>query len=252
VHKLNIGRLEYYAGSQELVFPIELLDSHKTLEELSIVSSDLSQLPGNFVPILRTLKLKTLDLESNGIGSAEPFVDLPMVERIDLFSNRIEELPANSFSGCPKLTHLSLQANPISTFRGDEFDQLTVLKELDLKFTVWTSLAPNTFHALTSLEKLDMKYSFGGSSFIVEKELFMNLRNLEVLDLFYGKIHAIHPEAFDNLGKLTILDMRTNRCMSKDFTVQPNGTLDLEIVKGELKTCFDNYRTGAQWTGEWK
>jgi hypothetical protein len=81
-----------------------------------------------------------------------------------------------------------------------------------------------------------MKYSFGGSSFIVEKELFMHLTNLKVLDLFYGKIHAIHPEAFDNLEKLTSLVMSANRCTSEDFTVQPNGTLDWEIVKGELET----------------
>jgi Leucine-rich repeat (LRR) protein len=110
-HKLNIKRLEYNLyrqSSHAFTFPIESLKSHKTLEELLIYTADLSQLPEDFFATLRTLKLKTLVLTWNMITSAEAFVDLPNVERIDLSVNDIKELPANSFSGCPKLTHLIL------------------------------------------------------------------------------------------------------------------------------------------------
>ncbi len=75
----------------------------------------MSQFTEDFGPILGTLKLKKLELEWNRIKSVEPFVDLSNVEEIVLSFNGIEQLPANSFSGCPKLTYLSLLVNPISS-----------------------------------------------------------------------------------------------------------------------------------------
>jgi Leucine-rich repeat (LRR) protein len=245
-HKLNIKILEYrlyHQSSHAFTFPIELLKSHKTLEELVINSADMSQLPEDFFATLRTLKLKTLELVGNMITSAEHFVNLPNVERIDLQSNRIEDLPANSFSGCPKLTHLILGLNPISSLRGDEFNLLSGLKELNLFRTQLTSIAPNTFHPIKSVERLSMYESFKGDEFVIEKELFKNSTNLRRLDLNNNNIIAIHPESFDNLKRLSLLILRSNKCVDRGFDawLHKNETLDIAMVKNELQTCFENY-----------
>ncbi len=236
-HKLNIKRLEYrlFPETYAFAFPIESIKSHETLEELIVDGANMSQLPENFGSILRTLKLKTLILRDSKITSAEPFVDLPIVERIDLSVNDIEELPANSFSGCPKLTYLSLLFNPISSFRGDEFNLLSGLNLLDLYNTQLTSIAPNTFHQLKSLEWLNMNRFFKGDEFVIEKELFMHSTNLRGLNLINNNITAIHPESFDNLKRLIDLQLRLNKCVDRDFRTET-----LNMTK-ELQTCFENY-----------
>jgi Leucine-rich repeat (LRR) protein len=247
-HKLNIKRLECDLMPELMselyatyTFPIELIKSHETLEELFLQQAILSQLPENFVPTLRSLKLKTLELRYSEITSAEPFVDLPHVERIYLFGNEIKELPTNSFSGCPKLTHLSLSQNPISSLRGDEFNMLTGLKELNIYGTKLTSIAPNTLHPLKLLEVLDMGSSFEGDEFVIEKELLMHSSNLRELNLSGNNITAIHPESFDNLKRLTSLNLWRNKCVNKWFRAQQNETLDMAMVKKELQECFENY-----------
>ncbi len=240
-HKLYIKRLEYDLQYRQrpFTFPIGFLKSHETLEELVILWADLSQFPDDFVPILRTLKLKTLELKGNRISSAEPFVDLPNVEEINLWGNHIKELPANSFRGCPKLTHLDLGYNPISSFRGDEFNLLSGLKELDLYYTKLTRIAPNTFCPLKSLEVLYMQSSFKGDEFVIENELFMHSVNLRRLYLENNNITAIHRESFDNLKQLTSLYLQNNKCVDRDFYAAQNETL--AMVKKELQTCFDSY-----------
>jgi Leucine-rich repeat (LRR) protein len=236
-HKLRIKRLEYKIGG----FPIELIKSHETLEELSISFTRIGRLSEDFFAILRTLKLRTLDLYGNEIAIVESVVDLPNVERIYLFGNEIKELPANSFSGCPRLTYLNIGRNPISSLRGNEFNMLSGLKELYLDELQLTSIAPNTFHPLKSLVVLDMRLSFKGDMVNIEKELFMKSANLKWLLLSNNKIHAIHPESFDNLKGLNRIDLRSNKCVDKSFWAQQNETLDMNIVKASLKTCFENY-----------
>jgi Leucine-rich repeat (LRR) protein len=218
-HKLDIKKFEYnlFYRQHALPFPIELIKGHKILEELYISLTHVDLPLEDFIVILRTLKLRIVELLGNRITSAEPFVDLPTVEQIDLRSNNIRGLPANSFSGCPKLTYLNLADNPLSTLKGNEFKLLTGLKELLLSYTDLTSIAPNIFHPLKSLEKLKMLASFIGDQFIIEKELFMHSRNLTYLDLWYFKITAIHPEAFDNLKSINRLHLWGNKCVDREF-----------------------------------
>jgi hypothetical protein len=240
-HELNIKRLEYEGDFQRtFAFPIGLLESQETLEELFIYSADFSLVPGDLGAILGTLKLKTLGLVDAGIPTAEPFVDLLNIERIDLSSNRIEELPDNSFKGCPKLTHLNLAYNPIASLGDNSFNLLSGLKELDLTDTQLTSIAPNIFHPLITLEVLNMFSSFAGDELIIKKELFMHSTNLKELDLFGNKITAIHPESFDNLKRLSRLSLRANKCVDREFFVPQNEILDMEMVKRELGACFRN------------
>ncbi len=240
-HKLNIKRLEYVFGSRSNTFTIELLKSHETLEEVFLQRTDLRRFPDDFVPILRTFKLKAIDLVDNRITSVKPFVDLPNVERIDLWNNEIKELPANSFSGCPKLTYLRLGLNPISSLGGNEFNLLSELKNLVLSYTHLTSIAPNIFHPLKSLERLDMRSSFKGDELVIEKELLTHSKNLKYLFLNDNNIIAIHPESFDNLKRLNTLYLELNKCVDGLFYTSQNKTLDMARVKNKLQTCFENY-----------
>jgi Leucine-rich repeat (LRR) protein len=131
---LNIKRLTYNAYSaRDLKFPIESLNSQETIEELRITYTDLSEIPENFGPTLRSMKkLKIISLNYDLIGSVEAFVDLPNVESINLENNQIEELPANAFKGCPRLTFLWLSSNNIRAIHPTAFDGLNNLESLGL------------------------------------------------------------------------------------------------------------------------
>jgi Leucine-rich repeat (LRR) protein len=163
--KLSILKLNSIDLSQDELkdhtFPIESLNSHQFLEELLIESSNMEQLPENFVPTLRSLsKLRVLTLPLNLITSVEAFTDLPNVEWLLLNNNKIEEIPTDAFKGCPRLSKLHLDNNPIKELRGDEFDQLTGLVELDLAGTKITNIEPTTFQKLTALETLNLSSSY--------------------------------------------------------------------------------------------
>jgi Leucine-rich repeat (LRR) protein len=251
---LKIKTLEYYGsprsrirmsnGSHEHIFPIESLNSQETIEGLTIIDTNLSQIPETLGPTLRSMKqLKGFSFFDNLIGSVEAFVDLPKVESINLSKNNIKELPANAFKGCPRLTSLTLSLNPIKVLRGDEFNQLSGLKELSLWNTKLASIGPTTFHPLTSLEQLYIGKSFTGENHVISKELFMNSTNLKLLDLSLNQIEAIHPEAFSNLHKLTRLDLERNKCV--DF-FSFGKVLNMTLVKEKLKDCFKNFTNQKQ------
>ncbi len=241
---LKIKRLDYEGNpSHELNFPIEFLNLHGTIEELTIMNTNLSQIPENFVPTLRSMKqLKRFSLPYNSIRSVEAFVDLPNIELIALSRNNIQELPADAFKGCPRLTALFLKHNPIKALRGDEFNQLGGMKILSLWFSNLVSIAPTTFHPLTSLEQLSLGYAFPGQNHVISKELFMNSKNLKELDLIYNNIGKIHPEAFNNLHSLTSLELKGNRCVDENFSSPAGEVLNMTLVKEKLNDCFENFR----------
>jgi Leucine-rich repeat (LRR) protein len=238
---LNIKRLFYGGIDKDHTFPIKSLKSQETIEELAIIGLNLSQLPANFGPILRSMKkLRKIEFSENSIRSVEAFVDLPNVEWINLTNNKIVELPYNAFKGCPRLAFLYLESNPIKALRGDEFNQLSGLKELILTNTKLTSIPPTTFHPLRSLESLELSGAFTGTNNIISKELFMSSTNLIALGLAGNNIHAIHPEAFANQQKLIYLDLRGNICVGILFR-NSEKLIDMTRVREKLKTCFENF-----------
>jgi Leucine-rich repeat (LRR) protein len=235
---LNIKKL-MFNGKLSNSFPIESLNSQKTIEELVISGADLSQHLDTLGPTLRSMKkLRTIEFRENSIRSVEAFVDLPNVEKIDLRGNKMEELPANAFKGCPRLSKLTL-GSTIDKLRGDEFNQLSGLKELAVSTRKSTTIASTIFHPLRSLESLEL--AFTGHDNIISKELFMYSTNLRSLKLFWNKILAIHPEAFDNLYKLTLLDLDGNDCVDEKFEAPEGKILDMTLVKLALKKCFKNF-----------
>jgi Leucine-rich repeat (LRR) protein len=222
-------------------FPVELLRSHETLQDLFMNWGNWSQLPDNFGPILGSMKrLRRISFSNNLIRSVEAFVDLPTVEQIELPYNQIEKLPANAFKGCPRLNALSLSSNPISSFRGDEFNQLSGLGHLNLHATQLKTIAPTTFHPLVNLQYLTVR-SKPLKINTITKELFLHSINLTYLDLSFNQIEAIHQSAFDNLQRLGTLNLKENKCVNEKFEVPFNKVLDLELVKEKLKICFDNF-----------
>jgi Leucine-rich repeat (LRR) protein len=240
---LNIRTMRYHGNyKREHNFPFESLKSHKTIEELHIENTNMSQIPGSFAPILRSMKrLKIIYLRENLITSVEAFIDLPNVEAIQLWANKIEEIPADAFKGCPRLSLLQLSQNPIKILRGHEFDQLTGLQELFLWQTELTSIAESTFHPLRSLEWLVLSDSFAGKTNVIGKELFMNSTNLSKLDIDRNHIDAIHPDAFNNLHNLTALSLMENKCFDGMFRARKDEVLNMTLVEEKLQTCFENF-----------
>jgi Leucine-rich repeat (LRR) protein len=196
-------------------FPFELLRSHPSLGSLQLGFVNMSQIPENFLPILRTWKnLTDLDLSHNLIETVEPFVDLPNLQWLVLWNNNIREIPANAFKGCPKVTTLYLSENPISSLPSDAFNQLSELRELSLSRIQLKRLEANTFQATPQLS-------------------YLYLHN--------NQIDAIHPNVFDHLKHLISLQLRNNTCVNEDFEAPENEVLDIQLVKEKLRVCFENF-----------
>jgi leucine-rich repeat-containing G protein-coupled receptor 6 len=131
--RLNIRKLWYNTENREHIFPIESLNSQETIEDLRIKGAKLSLQSENLGPTLRSMKqLTIIYLNRNSIGSVEAFVDLPNVEKIDLYKNKIELLPANAFKGCPRLSELELSFNNIKAIHPEAFNSLHTLSSLGL------------------------------------------------------------------------------------------------------------------------
>ncbi len=239
---LKIKKLHFFGKNKGHTFPIESLNSQETIEELTIMQTNLSPGPETLGSILRSIKqLKIIDLDDNLIRSVEAFVYLPNVERVFLAGNEIEKLPANAFKGCPRLIFLQLSHNPIKALRGDEFVQLSGLKELYLSGTKLASIPQTTFHPLRALKMLVLASIFTGSNNIINKELFLYSTNLKKLALSGNNIQAIDPAAFANLHSLTFLDLRFNKCVHRRFKDPENEFIDMTLVKEKLQTCFGNF-----------
>ena len=154
--------------------------------------------------------LQTLDLSGNNLSPSSLldnaiFSPLSGLRELNLFSNVLNNIPANVFSSLNALTELNLSGNRISLNNATQeaFVGLSSLTTLNLSNNILTTIPDNVFSPLIELTTLNLS---GNSISIFPDETFSPLTNLTILDISSTiSLIELSPTAFSTLSNLQTL-----------------------------------------------
>ncbi|XP_065313490.1 insulin-like growth factor-binding protein complex acid labile subunit isoform X2 [Gordionus sp. m RMFG-2023] len=178
------------------------------LRELSFNNSGIDTIEsGAFMQMSNSLK--SLSLKGNQISTLpESISNLPKLTHLDLSSNTIFDINANSFYGLNSLEHLILSYNIVKNIKSNVLADSKWLKFIDLKANLLTQIPEFFFQTFRNLNTLDLSKNFINE--IAELTFYQNDK-LEKLDLSNNNLKIIHSTSFKSLGKsLTYLDLSHN------------------------------------------
>ena len=165
----------------------------------------------------------------------DTFVNLPILEVLDLSHNNLVSIKNGAFNAIPRLKKLLLHHNRLSSYKGDFFANMendTDLHTLDLSYNELTYLYPESFihhPQLTFVDFSNNKFSFFPTQFIrglvylkqlnlnhnlikvIDEEDFANLRMLQDLDLSYNEVADVKETAFQNSSQLQRINLSHNK-----------------------------------------
>ena len=174
--------------------------------------------------------INTVNFSHNALEELknETFMDMLLLETLDLSSNQIKLIENDTFTPIAKhLTNLYLDHNKLVhlynlselyslknlTLSNNMLTQLPMfpgqLTRLDLSWNNLSSLTSVTFQGLILLEKLDM--SSNNISFF-DSDVFSHMTNLVELNLNTNYIKRIASQSVLTLAKLKVLEMRAQKC----------------------------------------
>ena len=180
-----------------------------TLEKLDLSSSEFSIIPDT---MSQMKKLKTLNLANNKQLNLVPFLNLPLLDVLDLsFCTSVQDLKQMTFFDLPVLSTLIIRNCGIHTIYKDAFRGLDKLKKLDLSHNQVgsSSLPVDLFSPLIQLTELDLSYN-NLKQIVTERDLFKPLQTLTTLDLSGNECSMIPEDVFNLLTSLTSLDLSRN------------------------------------------
>jgi Leucine-rich repeat (LRR) protein len=198
--------------------PMESLRFHKTLVHLEVKLLNLSKIPKNFVPILRTLEnLTDLNLNYNFIESLNGFSNLLQLKALKVDGNKIQEIPLNFLEGCPNL------------------------EKLDLSNNVITLVHPEAFHNFRNLQILDLSHNRIGK---LGGGIFQDNRKLESIDLSNNQINILFFGFLTQHPQLRSLDMAGNLCAHWYIQIR---TFELFGLQDKLRICYSSWYMNRQY-----
>ena len=167
--------------------------------------------------------LETLDLSGNNLNAPSLldgaiFSPLSGLRELNLFSNVLNNIPANVFSSLNALTELNLSENRISLNNATQeaFVGLSSLTTLNLSNNILTRIPDNVFSPLIELTTLNLS---GNSITRFPDETFSSLTNLTILDVSSTiSLEELSPTAFSNLSNLRTLLLNV-----RQLTALPEG-----------------------------
>jgi Leucine-rich repeat (LRR) protein len=199
ISNANLTEESFYSLAWMLT-KVTLIDYYNNIKIKTVPTNAFSESANN--------RLVTINLNSNNISliNSNSFNNLPELQTLDLSSNKIYELPSNSFSGNNQLNKLNLYNNQIKSALTPAFTNLSKLSDLSLRNNRITEIGENMFSGCTNLSKID---------------------------LGYNKITFFKPNALKNVAQLKILDLSQN--LIKDL---PNDAFKSNI---QLEEIYFNY-----------
>lgn len=221
---LNISRnqIVWLDGSAGDVF-VETLDtSHNRLADtptgfLSRIAKRLKRLVLSFNEIghldtnsfVNMEMLEILNLDHNYISSVRrrAFLGLNYLQILDLSHNRIEQLSVEQFSNLNSLRFLNLRRNHIRSLPRDVFKN-TMLEHLDLSINEFVVMPAMAFSQIGfTLRYLDMSHNSIES---IDSTMFQDIPFLLSLDLSSNKLTILSDNLFNSVGNLQVLDVSSN------------------------------------------
>ena len=176
----------------------------------TIVRAIAGQRPCDEVTDQHLSEITVLLVTRKGLTSvkAGDFAGLSGLERLNLGSNRLAELPEDLFAGLSSLKTLSLGDNPITQLREGLFADLSSMESLSLAGSRLTDLPEGLFAGLSSLKVLNLGHNTLSQ---LSQNQFADLANLEELELDGNKLSALPDGLFVRLGHLKRLTLPHNQ-----------------------------------------
>jgi Leucine-rich repeat (LRR) protein len=123
---------------------------------------------------------------------------------INLWSNLISEVPANTFVHNPLLNNLLLGSNRIERLNADSFSG-TAIEFLDISNNNLDSFDPDWFNSINdTLRTLDLLLN---NIQVLPADAFRTIRDLEILILSFNPLRTVPPNAFIALDLLEVLGL---------------------------------------------
>lgn len=160
------------------------------------------------LPIALNPSIKRLIIQNNKIRTIDSSIQFyAEVEFLDLSSNHLLTIPANTFHYQKKLQELHLNRNKIGTFTNQTFIGLATLASLNLRENLLTALSAFAFSTLTKLEELNLGKNQIAS---IDANAFNGLTNLRVLYLDDNTLTMVPSQAFGEVPALAELHLGLN------------------------------------------
>ena len=178
-----------------------------TLRSLSIVDSEITQLPAHvfanadnleFLGLRNNSRLATLD--------SETFAGLRKLDYVQMFYNRITSLPEGIFSGLDNLTVIWVIDEHLEAMGMGIFSGLVNLEQLAI---TGGGVEEFPIRDLSNLPKLRLLWIVHALRDLPQGALANN-GDLYILWLYNNQIATLHPGTFEGLSKLTRMDFCYN------------------------------------------
>lgn len=180
--------------------------SCKCDEETLIVSCSEGDL--DVLPIALNPSIKRLIIQNNKIRTIDSSIQFyAQLEFLDLSSNHLLTIPANTFLFQKKLQELHLNRNKIGSFTNQTFIGLATLTSLNLRENLFTNLSAFAFSTLAKLEELNLGKNQIAS---IDANAFHGLKNLRVLYLDDNLLTMVPSLTFAEVPALAELHLGLN------------------------------------------
>ncbi|RCN31130.1 leucine Rich repeat-containing domain protein [Ancylostoma caninum] len=133
---------------------------------------------------------------------------------LNLYGNKLKDVPEHSLDGLPRLRYLRIERNQICAFSPNALAEVKPrLELLDLSGNCFTAIPAQNLRNSVKLMYLDLSDNKIGE---INNFELMNLPQLKELRLHGNVLNQIHPMAFMNVPQLQYLYMRDNLIGSLD------------------------------------
>lgn len=208
-------------GSSLTCFPLYGLPSNTT--RLSILSANISS------------------VTARHLGA------VPLLNSLQLYHNKLEDLPPDLLEVVPRLHMLDLTGNRLVLLPPDVFRH-TALRSLVLKNNQIVKADANWFPNNSSLTWLDLS---GNRLTDIHSGLLLKLPNLENLDLSDNSLQVLQPDAFKNLRHLKMLNLAGNklRFLNPSLFTHNLNLSELFLQENQLQELPENLLQGLPHLG---
>ncbi|CAH0383315.1 unnamed protein product [Bemisia tabaci] len=220
------------------------INSH--LQQIHIVSTNLTKFPEKSLEALRNIHLVRLDGHNISALPEDLCRGFPTAESFQLSNGSLAEISVGSFNSCKKLKKLFLSHNNITQLKSNQFKGLRDLEVLDLSHNKISKLEASYFNDLNKLGWINMSHNELDS---LPRGVFARSTVLKVLNLGNNRIKRLDPNSFRGMRLIRRIFLNDNLIsdLGRNIfsAITRIGTIDL--ARNKLKKIDSLLFSGLQY-----